>query len=242
MQCALCKLDSELRNSHIVPEFIHRPVYDDKHRTLLFGYGESNYRLLQKGLRERLLCGDCEQRIQEFEDYFAQYWYQSRLVPVKIEDAALHLKGFDYRRFKLLILSIVWRASVSELPEYATVRLGPHEEPIRKMILDGDPGTSDNYPIFATLIVDPETRELWDQVILSPLRIRVGPHWACRMVFGGASWTVITSSHQTLSLQSHFLTEAGELGVSIITWPEFARVTGLVETARRLNNIMDGKI
>jgi hypothetical protein len=239
MQCALCKLNSELRNSHIVPEFIHRPVYDDKHRSLLFGHGESNYRTLQKGLRERLLCDDCEQRIQKFEDYFAQYWYQSHPIPRRIEDAELHLKGFDYHRFKLLMLSIVWRASVSELPEYATVSLGPHEEPIRKMILDGNPGTRNNYPIFAGLIVDPETREHWDQVILSPLRIRVGPHWACRMVFGGASWTVITSSHQTLPLQRHFLTEAGELGLTIITLPEFARVTGLVQTARSLNNIMD---
>lgn len=242
MQCALCKLDSELRNSHIVPEFIHRPVYDDKHRSLLFGQGESSYRLLQKGLRERLLCDDCEQRIQEFEDYFAQYWYQSHPIPGRIEDAELYLKGFDYRRFKLLMLSIVWRASVSELPEYATVRLGPHEEQIRRMILDGDPGASDHYPIFAGLIVDPETRELWDQVILSPLRTRVGPHWACRMVFGGASWTVITSSHQPRTLQDHFLSESGDLRFTVVTWTEFAKVTGLVETARRLNSIMDGKI
>lgn len=240
MKCALCRHDRELMNSHVVPEFLHLPIYDEKHRTLYFGHGDTGYRLLQKGLRERLLCFECEQRIQKFEDYFARYWYRSHPIPESIDSAELLLKNIDYSRFKLLLLSIVWRASVSGLSEFATVRLGPHEDRIRRMILEEEPGTSLNYPILTGLIIDPESRGLWDQVILAPLRIRVGSHWSCRMVFGGASWTVITSSHQPLTLQDHFLNEAGELRLTVITWPEFARVTGLVETARRLSNIIDG--
>lgn len=237
MYCALCKLDRVLKNSHIVPEFIHKPVYDDKHSTLLFGHGKSSYKLIQKGLRERLLCGECEQRIQKFEEYFARYWYQSNPISVRIGDIEILLKSLDYRRFKLLLLSIIWRASVSGLPEFATVNLGPHEESIRRMILKDDPGTSETYPIFAGLIIDPETHGLWDQVILEPLQIRVGPHWAYRVVFGGAAWTIITSSHYTLSLQGHLLTENGELRLSVITWPEFARVTGLAEVAWNLKKL-----
>ncbi len=229
-------------NSHIVPEFLHLPLYDEKHRTMFFGNGDTGYRLLQNGLRERLLCFECEQRIQKFEVYFARYWYRSNPIPEKVEGVELFLKNIDYSRFKLLLLSIVWRASVSGLPEFAANKLGPHEDLIRRMILEGDPSTSVNYPIFAGLIVDPESRGLWDQVILAPLQIRVGSHWSYRMVFGGASWTVITSSHQPLTLQDHFLNEAGGLRLTVITWPEFAKVTGLVETARRLSNIIDGNI
>jgi len=234
MTCALCKLDRVLRNSHVVPEFLHQPVYDEKHRTLLFKHGDSSPRLLQKGLRESLLCDECEQRIQKFEDYFARYWYRTRPIPERVEDPELLLKGLDYRRFKLFLLSIVWRACVSRLPEFATASLGRHEQAIRRMILEGDPGTSEDYPIYAGLIIDPESHGLWDQVILQPLRIRVGPHWACRMVLGGVSWTVITSSHQTLPLQDHFLTESGELRLTSVAWADFARATGLVEATRKL--------
>ena len=31
MKCALCKNNAELRNSHIIPELIYKPMYDDKH-------------------------------------------------------------------------------------------------------------------------------------------------------------------------------------------------------------------
>jgi hypothetical protein len=230
----MCKLDRVLRNSHIVPEFLYKPVYEEKHRTRLFRYGDTRDKLIQKGLRERLLCSDCEQHIQEFEDYFARYWYQTRPIPERITNDELLLRGIDYRRFKLFVLSVVWRASVSRLPELSSTGLGPHEVPIRRMILEGDPGTRDDYPIYAGLIIDPETQGLWDQVIMVPLRIRVGPHWACRSVFGGASWTVLTSSHQTLPLHGHFLTETGELRLTRMLWQDFARVSGLVEATARL--------
>ncbi len=35
MSCALCQQDRPLRESHILLEFLHRPIYDDKHRTLI---------------------------------------------------------------------------------------------------------------------------------------------------------------------------------------------------------------
>jgi hypothetical protein len=233
MICALCKLDRQLRNSHVVPEFFYKPVYDEKHRTQLLS-GDGSCRVLQKGLRKRLLCGDCEQLIQEFEDYFARYWYQGHPIPERVEDNEVLLKGVDYRRVKLLLLSIAWRASVSGLPVFASARLGPHEESIRNMIFKGDPRTSEDYRVYVGLIIDPQTHALWDKIILLPLRIRVDGHWASRMVFGGASWTVITSGHQMPRLHGRVLTETGELRLPLITWPDFARAAGLVEVTQKV--------
>jgi hypothetical protein len=40
------------------------------------------------------------------------------------------IRGLDYSTFKLFHLSVLWRASVSSGPDFASVRLGVHEERI----------------------------------------------------------------------------------------------------------------
>ena len=59
--CALCGSDLRpLRNSHIIPEFMYKAIYDDKHRHYLLsslsGDADSG---IQKGFREPLLCEVC---------------------------------------------------------------------------------------------------------------------------------------------------------------------------------------
>ena len=65
--------------------------------------------------------------------------------------------------------------------------------------------------------------------MLAPLKIRVKSHWACGMVFGGVAWTVLTSRHQTLPLEGHFLTEAGELRLTALPLKDFAIGSGLTD-------------
>jgi hypothetical protein len=147
MTCALCKRDEPLLNSHIVLEFLYRPHYDEKHRTLLFDQRNAPSTMLQKGLRERLLCGECEGRLQVYEDYFARYWYKEQPPPDVLEAPEVILTDIDYSRFKLFVLSIAWRASVSQLaPEMS---FGPHEEPMRAMLISANAGSMEQYPIRA---------------------------------------------------------------------------------------------
>jgi hypothetical protein len=100
--------------SHIVPEFLHRPIYDEHHRTLSFAHGDWRADILQKGVRERLLCAKCEARIQKWEHYFARFWYRSKRLPDPLPAHGLILQGVDYAKLKLFVLSIVWRIGGSE--------------------------------------------------------------------------------------------------------------------------------
>ena len=234
MQCALCHRDRELRNSHVIPEFLHRPIYDNKHRTHLFGHGDRSTRLLQKGLRERLLCSECELRLQEFEDYFARYWYQTPPLPEPIPAGEIHLDNLDYRKLKLFLLSIIWRASVATVEGFESADLGRHERVIREMLLKGEPGPVEEYPIYAGLIIDPQSRQIWDQVIFAPVRIRAHGLWSYRLVFGGASWTIIISRHRTFPFPAFLLTKDGKLRLPSLSWEVFAREAGLIEATRNL--------
>ena len=218
-----------LVRSHIVPEFLYKPHYDDKHRALLFGKRDAPYTTVQKGLRERLLCEECEARLQVFEDYFARYWFRRTPLPDRVVASEVVLRDIDYAQFKLFLLSVVWRASVSDTAP--DMSLGPHEETIRNMLINVDPGPKQQYPIFAAVIVDEEGRP-WDGAMLMPLRIRVKTHWACRMVFGCVAWTVLTSRHQTLPLEEHFLAESGDLRLPVLPRKRFFVESGLSEAVR----------
>jgi hypothetical protein len=63
---------------------------------------------------------------------------------------------------KLFQLSILWRASVAKGDFFSKVKLKPrHEEEIRKMLLNGEPGKEDRYPCgMGRLVV--KTQEMKD--------------------------------------------------------------------------------
>jgi hypothetical protein len=230
MPCGLCGSDDPLCRSHIIPEFLHRPVYDHKHRTLVIGSSLPT-KVIQKGVRERLLCVNCERRLQKYEHYFAKIWYKERRIPSCSADSYFILENLDYAKFKLFALSVVWRASVSDLPEFSAMRLGPHAEPIRQMVLTGRPGSEREYPLLCGLIVEPEDGGIWDKVVMAPMNIRVARHNAVRMVFAGASWTILTSSHASPELDPLCLKSNGTLVMPVVGWQKYADVSGMSEVA-----------
>ena len=70
--CQLCLKESELRNSHILPEFFYLSTYEsrDAHRTLEITHDAE--RTIQKGLREYLFCQECETKLSRYEGYAAK--------------------------------------------------------------------------------------------------------------------------------------------------------------------------
>lgn len=69
--CRLCKKPAQLCHSHILPEFLYRPLYDDKHRFSVLTKNVEGYQYLQRGLTERMLCAKCERQLSAHERYAA---------------------------------------------------------------------------------------------------------------------------------------------------------------------------
>jgi hypothetical protein len=127
--CALCKTEKPLSNSHVIPEFLYQELYDGLHRFhRISTTPEAKNRLLQKGIREPLLCHDCEQQISVWEGYARQVLFGGVPIQGNKEDKKITVENIDYANFKLFQLSIIWRASVSSRPEFRQVQLGPHQE------------------------------------------------------------------------------------------------------------------
>ena len=181
MKCKLCHLEAELRNSHVIPEFHYVPLYDKKHRFCVISTSSKNKeRMEQKGLREKLLCDKCEQRLSRWEGYAKKVIFDDKSFPVSKNGNVVRIGGIKYKEFKLYLLSLVWRMGVSSLDAFSQVSLGPYEEKLRAALLNEDPGPSSHYPVLLTAVLfEKKFRQEW---ILPPELVSVGSRHCYRFI------------------------------------------------------------
>src|SRR3989304_4401196 len=105
MECKLCQKKKSLRKSHIIPEFFYRPGYDEKGRLFVVRQGISEDRYIQKGIREYLLCSECEHFLNDnYEKYFHEFWYEKKNMPKEAVSNIYKVRGLDYAKAKLFLL------------------------------------------------------------------------------------------------------------------------------------------
>jgi len=239
MKCALCLRDEKLCDSHIIPEFLYATLYDEKHRFQAITVDPlKRDRHHQKGIREKLLCVKCEQLLSEFESYVSKLLNGGVGLLVRREENRLHLSDLDYRLLKLFQLSVLWRASVSSLSEFAQVKLGPHEEAIRLMLLAGNAGSADEYGCIMSLVMH-ESIPL-TALVVPPTWARFGGHRAYCFVFGGMVFVyVVTRTKLPAALRAAFAQEDGSAVVRLqpVTEMGFLMDTfGKLKTLGKLDN------
>ncbi len=230
-QCALCKIDSNLCDSHIVPEFVFKGLYDENHRFMgVTGTGNKGWKYLQKGIREKLLCQNCEQFINEkYEIPFQNEWLNKQTFPDKVSES--YFAKYDYAVLKLFHLSVLFRASVSTLPTFRQVSLGKHQEIIRQLLLSRDPGKLDQYPIVAFAVLN-NIKEVEKRLITMPLATKVDGHTVYAQVFCGVMWWISVSSHTNRFFQEAGLRESGAITFISIPWSEI----GVMQEAKNALN------
>lgn len=215
-KCALCLKKKKLCNSHIIPEFFYKFLYDEKHRLHMIPLSkEEKKRYKQKGLREYLLCSNCETQLSKYENYTSKLLYGGVGIWSKSGNPVT-FKRINYNYFKLFQLSVLFRASVSDLPFFKNINLGPHEEKIRQMLINKDPGRIYDYPC---ILIAPKMKEeiMSKDFISIPEELeKIEGHRSYRFIFGGFFWIYLVSSHTSMcSFKNLFLDEKGKLLVPI---------------------------
>jgi hypothetical protein len=153
MTCKLCLAEKELWDSHIIPEFQYKPLYDEKHRFFVISTDpEKDDFYEQKGFREKLLCQQCETKFSRWETYANKVIFGKEAYQIERVGEFVRVGGVSYHEFKLYLLSLLWRMSISTLKYFSAVSLGPHEEKIRLCLLNENPGKPIDYPCFITAI------------------------------------------------------------------------------------------
>lgn len=211
--CQLCRKRTTLCESHIIPEFLYKPLYDSKHRFFRVSTGEKPKRPFeQKGVRERLLCADCEGQFSVYERYARGVLYGGEPIDITTDDPRGFEAQVDYTRFKLFELSLIWRMGVTSVPEFNDVFLGSHERRIRRMLREEAPGETAEY---GCLLTWPTShRQILDQLIMSMGMVKIQKVECCRLILAGMCWFFFLSREAVDSRQEGlFLQSAGLLRI-----------------------------
>ena len=226
--CKLCGVRKDLRNSHVFPEFLYKPTYDKKHRAIRIEIDTKRKILVQKGIREPLLCEECEQHLSKIERRFKNSWYDSGRLPNIVSEDFLVLKGFDYVQFKLFHLSILWRWSVSSIGEFSTVNLGPHEDRIAQLIRAEAAGDECQYRFWGQVLVHDDNRIAHD-IVSRPQEAKLEGHRVYYACYGGCEWTFFVSSHSTAAYNEVCFRDDGSIALLRVPFMECNSVEIIAE-------------
>ena len=91
---------------------------------------------MHKGFYEKLFCRECEDVLKKYEDYGKHILYDNIKPNIRRLKSAINTDDYDYKLFKLFILSLLWRSSVATLSMFNSIRLGKYEEYLRKVLID----------------------------------------------------------------------------------------------------------
>ena len=170
-KCRLCLKEKKLIKAHIIPEFMYSGMKAEDDKNIFFEVtydldtNKSKPKKVQTGeFDKNILCSDCDNRIlgSNYERYAQKSMYGKGINP-EIAPICKNYKNpndgaeysictnIDYGKMKLFLLSILWRASITDRKLFKEVSLGKkHEEIIRKMLYEGIIPEELEYPILMT--------------------------------------------------------------------------------------------
>ena len=151
-------------------------------------------------------------------------------------DAFFEISGFDYDWFKLFHLSIFWRASVSTLPQFNDVSLGPYEEKIRKMLMANSAGLEDHYIIYGRVITG-DKREVLFSMVGKPNKARYEHSHVYYSVYAGVEWNFFPTDHpssEVMKLAPASVKTAGTILLPVIHISQSNNVLGVLEEQSKL--------
>lgn len=166
--CRLCLQDKKLIKAHIIPEGFFRLLRHENIAPEMHSNTPGSFpkRMLVGTYDPTILCSECDGKMAPWDDYGQQVLIRQFPEAIKIslqgKTVAWKIEKFDYRRLKLFFMSVLWRASVSKQTFYKRISLGPFEDRLRTMILNEDPGDTQEFVVVLARFEDVEITAMLD--------------------------------------------------------------------------------
>ncbi len=137
--CKFCEQPKELIKAHIIPRKFYLDYEKDN------GYRaidvDGNWEICYNGFKDYILCHECDGGLfKKLDEYGYKILLEecSNCIERQEQDLIVyHFKSndFDYNLLRKFFISILWRASISQVKGFLNVNLGKYES-IAKEILD----------------------------------------------------------------------------------------------------------
>lgn len=134
--CKLCLLEKKLSGSHIIPKsFLKQAKKGDSQIIKMVPESTIKPRLDNANWNTPLLCAECETFINTRYETSQLQYLKNKKTAIR-HPKRVTFEQFDFNRFYLFWLSILWRASVTDMEEFKSVQLGAElNEMIRILLL-----------------------------------------------------------------------------------------------------------
>ncbi|KTC88889.1 hypothetical protein [Fluoribacter dumoffii] len=164
MPCKLCQKDTKLVKSHIIPEAFYSYVFPEN-EGIIVSKDEYSKRLPICVYDKTILCGNCEKMFQDWDDYGNQFFHHilskpDSLIKKNTKILAYVFNNIDSKKLALFIISVLWRASVSQESFFENVKLGPFGDKIKSLLLNDSVDEINNFPIIISLFNFSDNRAL----------------------------------------------------------------------------------
>ena len=151
MICRGCNQDKKLIKAHVIPEAFFLGLRDDQNPPRLITDVQGVYpKKSPIGVYDKgILCRECENKFSDLDDYGQLVLLKSSNNIEEFKRGA-ELLGYvihDVNRdlFKFFLISVLWRASVSDHDFYSKVSLGPYEKRAQEVVWTRPPLSSGEF-------------------------------------------------------------------------------------------------
>lgn len=235
-KCYLCKKEKPLiKKSHIIPDFFYREcgVYNEKHKIHKIDIQEyiknKKVSFVSTGVYDGgLLCKECDGTlIGNLEDYGRKVLYGglSKSESIECNNFINPNDGFefsvcnnvDYKKFKLFLLSILWRSSITGKGLFKEVLIKKyHQRRIRKMIYSQDSKEMKDYPLVIMSYINDSS--IPKDLILQPIKSGSKGKTIITFLIGGFVFVFFISRRKKVleKIKKMTLTKDGKLPIMFI--------------------------
>lgn len=209
--CKLCLQKKELcRKSHIIPSFHYKFLYGPNKKLIYLNSRKSEVRYNSE-YESDILCRRCDEEVLgKLDDYAAKFIHNK--FPQKSVFSLERIDGknclvlencpnYNYTRFKLFVLSLLWRASITSRPFFQAVKLDHEvEEELRLMILNNISGDPSKLPCFVCLpplMSGPDGKLGFDTLhmpTMSPQHLKTDDFEGCEFIIEGMHYYFFIST------------------------------------------------
>jgi hypothetical protein len=137
--CYLCKKDKKLIKAHIIPKWAYMYLYpeipDEDNRSLILVGNNKKPVKRPIGIYDpEILCENCDNFFGKYDEYGKEVLLDAPLE--RRSEETYVIKNVDFEKLRIFLLSVLWRAGISNRPECERVSLGPYQEKIKEIFID----------------------------------------------------------------------------------------------------------
>lgn len=238
--CRLCSEDRNLVKAHIVPEAFFRVLRDPNEPLLLITNTPGHYpKRSQVGVYDQgILCGECESKFGEVDDYGIQVFlnrFDEFFQPINHqgESVGFQAQNVDKKLLLRFLVATIWRASVSTHRFYDRVHLGPYEAAAAEVVTAPDRPISNVFDALLSCWTSSEECDYFTQGLMDPFREQWDGVNAYRFYFGRVVAYIKVSNRQFLApLSERTITSQNPLTVVARNFDKSTDFSAMVRTAK----------